>query len=277
MIRAVFCDADDTLLTRAKTMTEQTAEAIRACQVRGLLFAVVSGRHPAGIRFFLRPYGIRAAMAACGGALILDRDGRPLHTSGMSRETADDVCRLASKLGFDAVPNLYTSAHWMTPAPDDPRVHQEAEEVGDRPLRGTAMDLPVGTKVCKLLFICREVELTALCDALRHAFPALNILPSAPTLLEVNEPGVSKGTAVRRLCEAHGIDPKDAMAIGDQMNDLEMLRCVGHPVLMANAPVPLREGLRGLAQLTADCDADGAGLAIRRALASNENEGEERD
>ena len=38
------------------------------------------------------------------------------------------------------------------------------------------------------------------------------------------------------VAQALGEDLADCCAIGDSANDLEMLQCVGHPLVMGNAP-----------------------------------------
>ncbi|MFQ9051925.1 MAG: HAD family hydrolase [Oscillospiraceae bacterium] len=38
------------------------------------------------------------------------------------------------------------------------------------------------------------------------------------------------------MAQALGEDLADCYAIGDSANDLEMLQCVGHPLVMGNAP-----------------------------------------
>lgn len=53
--------------------------------------------------------------------------------------------------------------------------------------------------------------------------------------VEVSATGVSKGTALAEVLAALGIDPTDVAAFGDMPNDLEMLRLVGAPFVMAGS------------------------------------------
>ena len=50
-----------------------------------------------------------------------------------------------------------------------------------------------------------------------------------------------KATGIRALCRHLGMDPKDAMAFGDNFNDVPMLDAVGHPYLMESAAEALRQ------------------------------------
>jgi Cof subfamily protein (haloacid dehalogenase superfamily) len=58
--------------------------------------------------------------------------------------------------------------------------------------------------------------------------------------LDIGPQGVSKATMLARLCERLGIDPSQTMAIGDSMNDIEMLKWAGVGVLMGHAGDDMR-------------------------------------
>lgn len=53
--------------------------------------------------------------------------------------------------------------------------------------------------------------------------------------VEVSATGVSKGSALSEVLATLGINPADCAAFGDMPNDLEMLRLVGSPFVMAGS------------------------------------------
>ena len=53
--------------------------------------------------------------------------------------------------------------------------------------------------------------------------------------LDIGPKGVSKATMLARLCERLEFDPTLTMAVGDSMNDIEMLKWAGVGVLMGHA------------------------------------------
>ena len=63
---------------------------------------------------------------------------------------------------------------------------------------------------------------------------------SGVDLFEAVAPGGAKGCTLRRLTELLGLLPQDVMAIGDNTNDLDMLRYAGTAVAMANATPEVR-------------------------------------
>ena len=88
------------------------------------------------------------------------------------------------------------------------------------------------------------------------------------SILDILPLGCNKGVALAKLAAVRGIPREAVMAVGDNWNDLEMLRWAGQPVLMANAAAGLHEEASAAGwYLTATNDEDGAALALEEALA----------
>ena len=82
---------------------------------------------------------------------------------------------------------------------------------------------------------------------------------SHPRFLEFVAPGVSKGRAVAWLAQRAGIPMGQVMAVGDALNDIEMIGDAGHGAAMATAPAIVRAAGRYVA---APVDEDGAAALI---------------
>jgi hydroxymethylpyrimidine pyrophosphatase-like HAD family hydrolase len=81
------------------------------------------------------------------------------------------------------------------------------------------------------------------------------------SLVDVNGAGCSKGTTLERWAATLGIARDDVMAVGDNLNDVEMLEFAGTAVVMENAAAVLKS--RGF-HVTASNDEAGLALAVRR-------------
>lgn len=91
----------------------------------------------------------------------------------------------------------------------------------------------------------------------------LEITSSSPINLEFSQKGVSKESGVRKVCEHMGIDMKNVMAIGDNLNDLRLIRSAGLGVAMGNADDRLKE----IADVVTDTnEQNGVAKAIERYL-----------
>ena len=84
--------------------------------------------------------------------------------------------------------------------------------------------------------------------------------------INVMPKGISKGEAVKRLIGHIGIPVSQVMGIGDARNDEPLLRAVGLPVAMGNAPDSLKQIARWVTQ---PVEADGLALAVERYVLSN--------
>ena len=82
-------------------------------------------------------------------------------------------------------------------------------------------------------------------------------------LVDVNAAGCSKGSTLARWTKARGVAPADVLAIGDNLNDVEMLTFAGTAVVMGNATGDLKS--RGW-HVTGTNDEGGLADAIRRFL-----------
>ena len=72
-------------------------------------------------------------------------------------------------------------------------------------------------------------------QAVAERFPDAEITTSLACNLEVNAPGVSKGTGLLALARVLGLEPAQVMACGDSGNDLTMIQLAGLGVAMGNA------------------------------------------
>src|SRR5438876_758942 len=69
---------------------------------------------------------------------------------------------------------------------------------------------------------------------------SINSVFSEDTFLEILPQGSSKGAALEFVAQHLGIPLSEIIAVGDNLNDLEMIRTAGLGVAMGNAPPELR-------------------------------------
>jgi Cof subfamily protein (haloacid dehalogenase superfamily) len=77
--------------------------------------------------------------------------------------------------------------------------------------------------------------------------------------IEIFAPGVNKGGAVRFIMHKLNVKPDEIMVIGNDYNDLDMLKLSPHAYVTANALQELRKRYHTVAS----CDTDGFAAAVR--------------
>ena len=237
----VFSDVDGTLVTGGQQILPKTLGAIRALRETGVPFVIVSARSPSGIYSLHRQYGFSGPIVSYSGALILDEDGSVIASKGYPRKLAQEVIAFLEENRFDCAWNLFSLDTWLVKDRSDGRIRVEEKEVGAQSQEGSADMLPEDAVINKILLICHPACVETIQQALCQQFPSLNVVESSNCLLEVMAKGISKGDAVRTLCERWQIPLEKAIAFGDFYNDVEMLEAVGMPWVMKNAPKELQK------------------------------------
>jgi hydroxymethylpyrimidine pyrophosphatase-like HAD family hydrolase len=79
---------------------------------------------------------------------------------------------------------------------------------------------------------------------------------SSGRYLEFNKAGISKGAGLERLAGILGVDMKDTLAIGDNVNDITMIRAAGLGAAVGN----VYEGIRGECDYIAEATNDEGGV-----------------
>jgi Cof subfamily protein (haloacid dehalogenase superfamily) len=96
------------------------------------------------------------------------------------------------------------------------------------------------------------------------AWPEVELSSSETISLEIMARGIHKGETLRFVSEHSGVPMDRIMAIGDNYNDMQMVRSAGWGVAMGNAVPELKEAA---AWITLTNDEDGLAAAIEKALA----------
>ena len=63
----------------------------------------------------------------------------------------------------------------------------------------------------------------------------IKVVTSGNIWIDFIAPGTNKGAALSNLMKLFHVKPEECMAFGDQYNDLEMLKLVGHSYAMSNS------------------------------------------
>lgn len=79
----------------------------------------------------------------------------------------------------------------------------------------------------------------------------------------VSSSSSNKGQGIAELCKKINIELKDTIAIGDDFNDLDMFKVVGHSVAMENASKNIKKVVD---EITLSNDEDGVAIFLDKLL-----------
>jgi hydroxymethylpyrimidine pyrophosphatase-like HAD family hydrolase len=277
-IRLLALDVDGTILDSHGRVPAANLAAIAQAISAGVEVALATGRRYDFARPVFEQLPAPLTLILSNGAIVKTRDGVTLMRRLLPREVARAV--------LARVPQHRDSAAVVFDRQREGQVVFEAID-WEHPLhhRFFASNRPFLSEVAPLEACLTEdpiqVMFTGGCAAMRTVFDDLRAPPAtrAPgasdttdysvalteyehrdfSLVDVVQAGCSKGMALREWSERQGYRREEVMAMGDNLNDLEMLEFAGRPVLMGNALPELKA--RGWA-VTATNDDEGVARAI---------------
>ncbi len=259
---SVFCDIDGTLISTKLKILPKTLAAIQYLGRNGIPFTIASARGPRSVGLLTAEYDIRAFVIAYSGGQIFDEKGNVLWQKGMTRDDAEKIIRFALGTGIDSIWSVFIPGAWITQDAADRRITEDEEVVRVQAVQGKMEDIPAETPVFRIVFFTEDKENGDLLVALlKKEFPSFHVTKSWFNMVEVMEGSVTKAEAVVRLCHLLGGQPENAVAFGDNYNDEEMLRAVGHGVLMANGPEDLKKRIQFI---TENNDREGIANELQR-------------
>lgn len=257
MPKLIFFDIDGTLWDERMQIPESTVKAIRLLRENGHKTFLCSGRARGNIRSKeLLALGFDGILAACGNHV--EMDGKILHESIISPELTERVVNLLRECKMPVVlegPDY----HWIDEEgfEDDPYVEYLFREMGETaiPLHGYTEDIRINKFSAMILphtdYVTIKSELLSEFDFIEHN----------GTIVEVVPRGTSKATGIEWLCKHLGVSRDDTYAVGDSVNDLDMLEFVGHGIAMGNGS----DAVKNAAEfVTTDIHEDGVLRAMQR-------------
>ena len=237
MIKIILSDIDGTFLKDDKNFTELHAKALKSVIARGLKFVFVSARMPEAIYPITDSIGMaHTPVISYGGGLVLTEDEEIIFDKKMPAEDSSKILSVMKNSWRDITINYYTGRRWFVEN-FDKRVQFEMDITKATAELANFNDL-LNEKIFpnKILIMCEPPTCKEMESVLGEKFPALNVVRSAPYLLEIMDKSVSKATGIEVLLKHYGFTKDEAIAFGDNYNDTEMLELIPRSVVMANAP-----------------------------------------
>ena len=298
--RLIAIDLDGTLLNTSGQVSPRNLAALRLAESSGIEIVISTGRRHSFAMHVLRDLGLHPASAvvSSNGTVIRTIGSELIHRTHLPLSTARWLCS-----HLDAYRNTLVLTFDLTgPDGDDSRgalVVQHLDELHasiGRWIRANeryiaqvsriedalhpGADLPIQ------MMLCGPIERMRAAEALLCNHPLVipvghEVSPQAEvalhrttypdtdlTLLDILPAGCSKASALEHLAQLRRLTPADILAIGDNWNDVAMLRLAGHAALMSNAPADLKALANSSGWTTVPSNnEDGVAIAIEAALA----------
>jgi Cof subfamily protein (haloacid dehalogenase superfamily) len=271
MIRLIAVDLDGTLLDSRGRIPAANLDAVGEALAAGVHVVVVTGRSYHFASLITRDLPDAVVLILNNGAAVKTWNGRSLLTRPLARPVAMAVLAHTREFRHDTGVVFDRSDGRQIVFESVDLEHPSRKAYFDRNRHVIAQVQPLEDALdadpLAIVFNGTVARMAALSATLR-AFAAQTPLEMARTeyahrdfsLIDVMASGTSKGRTLATWAATLGVPASEAMAIGDNYNDADMLSWAGTPVVMGNATADLRAGAR---HVTATNDECGVAEAIR--------------
>ncbi len=251
--RLIAIDIDGTLLDSSWRVPEANCRAVGEAIARGIEVALVTGR-----RFdFAKPIAEQLSgpltLIVNNGALIKSKDGATHLRHLLPREVALRVLaatrdqRNGTAVVFDRPAEnqvIFERIDWEDPRQRGYYERNQQYITLAAPLEACVTEDPIQVMYCGPVARMRETGriLRGMPEAGRAFALAITEYESRDFgMIDVIHAACSKGAALAEWCRVRGYSAAEVMAIGDNLNDREMLEFAGLPVIMGNSVPELKQ------------------------------------
>jgi len=259
-ISCVAIDLDGTLLDSAKQISAKTQEAIKACAERGVHIVLATTRNPDATIPYARLLGLHSPLICSNGAQVWATPDGPLwsyHT--IPYEVALEIARFGDQSDYEISTTIASTSYFrQRPGQSLGTLKKNIIVVPDN-IKGVT-DAPVRMFVFEpdaidaVEALCHE-QFADVCRTQRfHKAGSVNVVS-----LGVFPREADKSTALDTATEKLDVKTHNVMAIGDDLNDISMLKRAGLAIAMGNA----HRNVKRIADAIApDHDNDGVSWAL---------------
>jgi Cof subfamily protein (haloacid dehalogenase superfamily) len=257
-IKLIALDMDDTLLDKTNRVSPRTREVIRQAVESGVTVTIATGRMYGSALPFALQLGLDVPLITYNGALIkCSLSGETLLHNPIDEATAKEVLRLFREKGW-YIQSYLNDCLYVDTLNEKARYYEKLSGIKAVPV-GDQLYTMEGAPT-KLLAMAEPGEIRMISETVKADFgDRLYAAVSKPNYLEMVNPAVNKGQALEFLAARLGLERSEVMAVGDSINDLDMLEYAGWGVAMGNAGDTVKAAANAV---TCANDADGVAEAI---------------
>ena len=264
--KIIFLDLDGTLLSSDKTVSEENMRVLKQALLNGHLVAITTGRSTCGGKRIMRE--IHLDLPGCyllsfQGSEIYDWGRNEiLFSDGIDGETAAELLEAFDREGIHAHTFVRDGILTLHESPQLLRYNQVAKE------KYTVLDNleQLRGRICSKV-IAVDYDDHQKLERFREMFSQrekgrLNSFFSSRALLEYCKAGINKGNALKRLAQMLDIPTADTIAVGDEENDISMIKAAGTGIAMQNAYAAVKQAADYVTEN--DCDHSGVAEAVKK-------------
>ena len=257
-VKIVFIDLDGTIKNDNGKITDRDSKIIEKLKSIGLYIIFITGRNVDYTKRLAKQYNPSSYIICSNGAEIYNfKNDNIIYKSSISKENMEYLDNLINKYNLVYLTNSFNNRRYT-----NRKTGNIGKKVKDKL---SSIDEEIDQVVVQS-FNIEDLKLfrkdISENQNLRIVNKSKNLeVKDKPLFYDIVNAEVSKGEAVKILCDYLKINIEKTMCIGDSINDLDMFEVCNYKVAMNNADEKLKE----IADyITLSNNEDGVGLVLER-------------
>ncbi|MDR1327594.1 MAG: Cof-type HAD-IIB family hydrolase [Heliobacteriaceae bacterium] len=237
-IKMIATDIDGTIMMNNFECTPAVRQCIKELSQNGVKIVLVTGRMHSATTKVAEFFGLDTPIISFNGGLIREQSGETLHQTLLDPAAARKI--IDWSLENDVHLNLYMDDKLYGAEQNEAIMRYTCErEIPYNICDFRTVELKNINKLLAINFNDAD-KVTQWMHYLQKEFPELYIVKSMPHFCEIASPETTKYNGVEFLRNYWGLKKEEVLAIGDQNNDIELLKAGGIAVAMGNATDELK-------------------------------------
>lgn len=270
-IKLLALDMDGTLFTTDKAITEENKQALKKAQELGVKVVITTGRPLKAISYVLDELNLNSAenySITFNGGLVQRNNGEILDVSALSFDELDIIYSTLEPLSLP-MDVISDGTVYSIPSQGVHSQYHQANPMLTFVELDTLSDLPRDISYNKVVVVTEadflDTQIPKIPSELHKAF---EIFKSREIILEIMPKGIHKAVGLEILTKHLGLKAEQVMAVGDEENDVTMLKWAGLGVAMANGSAIAKESANAVTTKTND--QSGVAEAVEKYIVNGE-------
>lgn len=285
MYKLIVSDIDGTLINSKHMVSDKTLKYIEKAQKKGVFVGIATGRIYSSAKFYAQKINANIPTIACNGAIIRNhKNDEILYENFLSDKSLLKISEILQKenIYFHAYDANYlycpdykkTLNHFIIwnkeSLKEDINLENWDEDkvfekfrVRIKEIKNIKNSLEKNIHFLKILVIDEDYDKILRVRNLISDIEDIEITSSNFNNIEIMNKGISKGEALKKLCELFKVNKEEVIAFGDNCNDKTMIEIAGMGVAVSNANEDLKKSAK---YITLSNEESGVGEGIKTLL-----------
>lgn len=240
MIKIIACDLDETLLDSKKQISEENKIAIQKAKAKGIKFVCATGRGYKSVENILKELDLydqedQYVISTNGAMITENKNNKMIEMASLDFELVQQLFDFAM-VNQKCIQIFTQEDVYGYLLDEDERAMLFMFKPDAIEMKENTIEFLKGQKIVKVMYHDTLEQLFKLEPLMKHITDnKLDVSYSSNRYMEFTPFGIDKGYGLKQLANYLNVDMSETMAIGDNYNDLSMIKVASVGVSVANA------------------------------------------